>query len=64
MSDLILTARDLKNAGYCARGVRNWMKSRDMDFEDFVRNGATETDLRATVGDAIADRVVAIKNGV
>jgi hypothetical protein len=48
---------DVRAAGYCVLGARDWFRRHGLDWRGFVRNGIPETDLLAT-GDALARRVI------
>lgn len=57
MSDFVITARDLRSKGFCAKGQKAWFESRGMDFKEFLKNGILASELLAT-GDAMAERAV------
>ena len=57
-----ITIQDVRDAGYCASGARRWFEGYGFDFRDFMSNGIDETAFLAT-GDAMAQRVVDVKNG-
>jgi len=42
---------------HCVRGVRQWFKSYDLDFDDFLKNGIDSETLLNTK-DSLAERVV------
>lgn len=58
--DPIVTITDIRLAGHCAAGARDWFKAHDLDFRDFLTNGIAASVLLAT-GDALAEQVVARK---
>jgi len=55
--EIIVRAEHVVNAGLCVRGMRLWFKQRDLDMRDFVRNGMTESKVRA-LNDALANRAL------
>lgn len=52
-----ITIEDIRASGHCVRGAAEWFRSHNLDFRDFLKNGATSDVLLAT-GDALAERVV------
>jgi len=52
-----ITITDIRAAGHCVAGARDWFKAYDLDFRDFVRNGIDAEVLLAT-GDALAVQVI------
>lgn len=54
---MIVTITDIRLAGFCASGVRNWFEGYGLDFRSLLKNGITAEDLLAT-GDARAIQVV------
>ena len=57
---MTVTYDDIAKAGYCASGARRWFEAHNLDFKDFIANGIEAEVLLAT-GDAMAERVVAMK---
>lgn len=58
MSDLIITARDVKAAGMCiVPGTKMFFKRHGLDFRSFTKNGIAAETLLAT-NDALALEVV------
>lgn len=52
-----ITMTDVRNAGHCPSGTRDWFVAHNLDFRDFLKNGiATEQFLAE--GDALAQQVV------
>lgn len=51
---------DIAKAGYCASGARRWFEAHGLDFKDFIENGI-DADVLLATGDAMAERVVALK---
>lgn len=52
-----ITINDIRLAGHCVAGARDWFKAYDLDFRDFIRNGIDSEEFLAT-GDALAAQVV------
>lgn len=44
----IITVTDIRQAGHCATGIRDWFERQGFDFRDFLKNGIDEDRLRAT----------------
>jgi hypothetical protein len=55
---LIITITDIRRAGFCPSGIREWFEGKGFDFRDVLKNGISATRLLAT-GDGRAERVVA-----
>lgn len=55
-----ITVNDVRMAGHCATGIRDWFVERGLDFRDFTKNGIDEDVFLATQ-DANALRVVELK---
>lgn len=60
LDDVIITIDDIRKAGHCARGAKNWFDQQGLDFRDFLKNGITATQMLAT-GDAQGEQVVVRK---
>lgn len=54
---MIVTHAQAKQLGYCNAGLRKWFASREVSFDEFRRNGATDEWLLAQ-DDAMAARLV------
>lgn len=54
---MLITISDIRKAGHCVSGAREWAHAYDIDFRDFIRNGIDSEVLLAT-GDAMAQQVV------
>lgn len=54
-----ITINDVRRAGHCVKGAREWFERHDLDFVEFLRNGIDETEFLAS-GDALAIHVVEI----
>lgn len=52
-----ITITDIRLAGHCVSGARDWFRAYDLDFRDFIRNGIDSEVLLAT-GDAMAVQVI------
>lgn len=50
---------DVRRAGHCVRGAKDWFDRHGLDFRAFLKNGIDEAELIAS-GDAMAARVVDI----
>jgi hypothetical protein len=57
-----ITIDDVRQAGHCVAGARDWFARHGLDFRDFIRNGIAEESFLAS-GDAIAAEVVKAKRG-
>lgn len=55
--DVIITAKDLRQAGHCIRGARPWFERHGMDFRKFIKEGIPAEEFLSK-GDALAQRVV------
>ena len=55
-----VTIDDVRKAGYCVRGARQWCKVNRIDFHALINGGVPADDLLAT-GDEIAATVIARK---
>lgn len=54
---LRITITDVRAAGHCARGAKDWFERHGLDFRAFLKDGASEEELLAT-GDALAVEVI------
>lgn len=54
---MIVTINDVRAAGLCVRGAREWSERHGFDFQDFIRNGI-EADRLLASGDALSQRVI------
>ncbi len=52
-----ITITDIRQAGHCVAGAREWAKAYDIDFRDFIKNGI-DADVLLATGDAMAEQVV------
>lgn len=52
-----VTISDVRAAGYCVRGAREWFARHGLDFRAFLKDGIAEQELLAS-GDAIAAEVI------
>lgn len=48
MSEIRVTMTDVRAAGYCASGLKDWMDGHGFDIRDFVKNGMAVEDMEAT----------------
>lgn len=58
-SDYIVTARDAIRKGLCGRSQKVWAEEHDLDFRDFLKNGASARFL-LSFNDAMLD--IAVKS--
>lgn len=52
-----ITVNDIRAAGHCSRGIKNWFDAQGLDFRDFLKNGIAVEDFLAS-GDGQARQVV------
>ena len=52
-----VTITDVRLAGHCVAGARDWFKGYDLDFKDFIRNGI-DAEVLLALNDATANQVV------
>ena len=57
---MIVTVDDVRKAGYCVRGIREWARTYNLDFNDFIHNGIDVAVLEP-LNDAMADRIIKLK---
>lgn len=56
--DFIITARDVKAAGYCiVPGLKGYLESRGYSLKDFIRDGLPASTMRG-FNDAQSDRAI------
>lgn len=55
-----ITIDDVRLAGHCVAGARDWFGRHGLDFRDFIRNGIAEETFLAS-GDGIAVEIVKAK---
>jgi len=60
MPEARITIDDIRRAGHCVAGARDWLTLHGFEWRTFLKEGASEADILAT-GDAYAERVVAMK---
>lgn len=60
MSDDRITMDDIRAAGHCVRGVKEWFERHGLDFRLFLREGISEEEFLAS-GDSLARRIVDLK---
>lgn len=60
LDGVIITLRDVSEAGHCVSGARQWFEHYGFDFRSVVKVGVPARDLIATQ-DALALRVVKYK---
>lgn len=54
---MIITITDIRQAGHCTRGAKNWFAEHELDFRDFLKNGIDAETFLAT-GCGMARQVV------
>lgn len=54
---MLITITDIRLAGHCVAGARDWFAAYDLNFRDFIRNGI-DADVLLATGDALAVQVV------
>lgn len=52
--------KDIRDAGHCVKGTRDWFDRHGLDFRKFLREGISEEEF-TTKGDALARRIVDLK---
>jgi len=55
-----VTITDIRKAGYCVSGAKEWFERHNLDFRDHVKNG-TDAEILLATGDALAVRVIELK---
>ena len=63
MNDKI-TIDDVRRAGFCARGIYGYAREKGwsrIQFQTFVKTGATEEELRSLGDQGLVDRVIETK---
>jgi len=56
MSDPLVTHSDMRGAGYCNRGAREWFSRQGLDWNKFRKEGLRASLLEQT-GDAMALKI-------
>ena len=54
--DMIVTVQDIRDAGHCVAGTRQWFAANNLDFRDFLLNGMAATEFAKI--DGLAEAVV------
>lgn len=57
LDTLRISITDIRSAGHCVAGARDWFVTRDLDFRAFLRDGISARDFLAS-GDEQAEQVV------
>lgn len=52
-----LSIDDVRLAGHCVGGARDWFKRHGLNFRDFLKNGL-DAETALSVGDGMAEQVV------
>lgn len=58
--DTVITIADVRDAGYCVSGCKQWLAMRGFDFRSFVKSGLTYGELKH-IDDAILSDIIAKK---
>lgn len=48
LSDVVVTMDDIRAAGYCGPGLRDWMATHGFDLRAFVQNGMSALQMVST----------------
>lgn len=56
---VICTVQHAKMLGYCAKGMRRYLKDKGIDYLKFVREGM-DSDVFSALNDAMADKLVEV----
>jgi len=49
--------QDIRNAGHCTIGARRWFEGYDLDFRQFLKEGALVSDMRK-LNDGLMNKVL------
>ena len=60
MSKPRITITDIREAGHCVRGAKDWFADHGLDFKAFLRDGI-DADTFINTGDSLAQMVVDAK---
>lgn len=64
MTDILVTMAHIRQAGYCARGARDFFTRYNLDYVDFLKNGIRpERLLEVSNNDWMVQKVVEIARG-
>lgn len=55
-----ISIADIRAAGHCVKGVREWFERHDLDFRGFLKDGIEEEEF-VSKGDHLAAQVVSHK---
>lgn len=58
--DMMITIKDVRQAGHCVRGAKEWCERNDLDFRRLIGDGLTAREVAAT-GDEHGLRTVRLK---
>lgn len=56
--DPIITINDIRLAGHCVAGARDWFAENELDFRTFLREGAPASVLLAVPENGLAVQVI------
>lgn len=54
---MLITITDIRLAGHCVAGARDWFNAYGLDFRHFIRHGI-DADVLLATGDALAEQVI------
>lgn len=57
MTERRITITDIRRAGHCAAGAREWFEAHGIDFRAFLKDGVPVDQLKA-LHDGFADQVI------
>lgn len=60
--DIVITIQDVRDAGYCVSGAKEWFRSRGLDFRSFLREGIPYRQI-AHFDDAMLTHILGRKRG-
>jgi len=49
--------KSITRQGYCAKGIRKWFETNDLDWQDFLKNGIDESKV-LKINDAMSNKLV------
>lgn len=56
----MISIQDVRRAGYCISGAREWCNLREISFRDLVRRGVPASDVE-NLGDPIVEHILKVK---
>ena len=55
--DFVVTLKDVRALNHCSAGARQWFKTNNLDWMDFLKNGVPASKLLAT-NDVLGRKIV------